>query len=366
MQCFQAVSGIKIGDNRKKGCCSRTPVSFGELENRSLEILEIEEVARNIFRIPVRLPENPLRALNSYLIRDTERSLLVDAGFRHEKCREDIMAGFASLGLDISEIDIYLTHMHADHSGLASSIAGRGRRIYISAADLSWLKDVISVDDNWERFNSRYVGASMPESIIKNMAEINPAIKMSAAPGSHEYTKLYEGDTLSAGGYAFRCVATPGHTPGHMCLWSEETGVMFTGDHVLFDITPNITSWPSVEDSLGEYLESLKAVREYPVKTALPGHRNTGDFHARIDELIEHHRRRLAEIVDIVSGNPGISTYEIAGKMKWRIRAVNWDEFPGAQKIFAVGECMSHLDYLCLRGKISRKREAGVDRYSSV
>ena len=324
----------------------------------------IEEVGKNIFRIEVRLPDNPLRTLNSYLIKDSVRSLLIDTGFRAEKCREDLCAGFEELGLDIEEVDIYLTHMHADHSGLASGMAGRGRRIYIGEIDLSWLRNVASVANNWDRLTSRYVSAGMPEYIIENMEAINPAIKMAAIPGGDKYYTLKDGDTLNAGGYTFRCVHTPGHTPGHMCLWSEDAGLMFTGDHVLFDITPNITAWPSVRDTLGDYLDSLYAVRKYPVKSALPGHRKTGDFHTRIDELIEHHHRRLAEIVDIVTESPGLNAYDISGKMKWRIRAANWDEFPDAQKIFAVGECISHLDYLCLRGKLSRQNTGTVDRYS--
>ena len=326
----------------------------------------MEEVAKNIYRIPVRLPDNPLRELNSYLIRDPGRSLLVDTGFRHEKCKEDLLAGFADIGLDISEVDIFLTHMHADHSGMASSLAGAGRRIYISEIDLSWLRNVSSVETNWDRLISTYVSAGMPEHILNNMAEINPAIKMAAIPGGDMYHTMRDRDTLQAGGYTFKCVLTPGHTPGHVCLWSEEAGLMFTGDHVLFDITPNITAWPEVEDTLGQYLDSLAAVRDYPVKTSLPGHRKAGDFRLRVDELLEHHRIRLAEIVDIVTQNPGMNAYDISGKMRWRIRAVSWEVFPDAQKIFAVGECVSHLDYLRLRGKISRECVDGVDYYNVV
>ncbi len=120
---------------------------------------------------------------------------------------------------------------------------------------------------------------------------------------------------------------------------------MFTGDHVLFDITPYITSWVGVENSLGDYMNSLRAIRSYDVKLALPGHRATGDFHARIDALLRHHAARLAECMDVVRARPGLTVYEIASFMTWKIRAVSWETFPDNQKWFAVGECMSHLDY---------------------
>ena len=58
-----------------------------------------EEVAKNIFRIPVRLPKNPLKVLNSYLVKDTERSLLIDTGFRLESCKADLLAGLAEIGV---------------------------------------------------------------------------------------------------------------------------------------------------------------------------------------------------------------------------------------------------------------------------
>lgn len=51
---------------------------------------------------------------------------------------------------------------------------------------------------------------------------------------------------------------------------------MLLGDHVLFDITPNITDWWDVPDSLGDYLRSLDKIAAYPVTLPLPGHREAG------------------------------------------------------------------------------------------
>ena len=121
---------------------------------------------------------------------------------------------------------------------------------------------------------------------------------------------------------------------------------MFTGDHVLFDITPNITAWIQMKDALGTYLDSLRKIDAYDVRLALPGHRKTGDFHQRIAQLLEHHHRRLDEALSVVKAHPGRPAYDIAGHMTWKIRANSWQDFPVAQKWFAVGECMSHLDYL--------------------
>ena len=321
-----------------------------------------EEIAKNIYRIPVRLPDSPLKELNSYLIRDPERCLLIDTGFRVAVCKDALLSGLGELGVDPGSVDIFLTHLHADHAGLASDIVGDGCRVLVSEDDGDLLEKLPVAVGRWVWNEMRDSLAGMPPEIVIGMEDINPAIKY-APLRNFRYTRVKDGEILRVGGYSLRCILTPGHTPGHMCLWDESCGLMFTGDHVLFDITPNITAWPSRDDSLGDYLDSLRLIREYPVKTALPGHRGTGDFHARIDELFRHHEARLAEVENIVRSKPGLSAFDIAGEMRWHIRADSWDEFPAPQKVFAVAECLSHLNYLRIRGVIVRTREDGVYRF---
>ena len=327
--------------------------------------LHVEEVFKNIYRIPVPLPNNPLKELNSYLIRDPEGSLLIDTGFRIPACKEALLAGLNALGEDPASVDIFLTHLHADHSGVAPDIIGDGRRIIISEGDGNLLENLPVAVGKWVWNEMRDTLAGMPREMVERLETINPAIIFAPQRGVR-YTFVKDGDMLRVGGYSLRCVLTPGHTPGHMCLWDENTGLMFTGDHVLFDITPNITAWPSVDDSLGDYLNSLRMIHKYPVKTALPGHRKTGDFHERIDQLLRHHKKRLSEIENVIRSNPGLTAYDIAGLMLWKINVSSWDEFPAPQKIFAVGECLSHLNYLRLRGLIAREQDGNVFRFRCV
>ena len=82
-----------------------------------------------------------------------------------------------------------------------------------------------------------------------------------------------------------------------------------------------------------------------------------------VREIISHHGRRLADTECIIREHPGLTGYEIAGLMKWKIRARNWEEFPATQKWFAVGECFSHLDHLRKRGIIQRFRDGDLWRY---
>ena len=103
-------------------------------------------------------------------------------------------------------------------------------------------------------------------------------------------------------------------------------------------------------------------LRHYPVELALPGHRGSGDFKTRIDALLRHHAARLEECCRLVAEREGQTPYEIAGQMTWEIRANSWEEFPIRQKRFATGECMSHLDHLCVRGKLERRLDGEIHR----
>lgn len=162
-------------------------------------------------------------------------------------------------------------------------------------------------------------------------------------------------DTIQVGKYTFQCLLTPGHTPGHMCLYLPEQKILFASDHILFDITPNITYWLDLENSLHAYLTSLVKIHNYDVEKIFVGHRNNNEnMYKRIEELLDHHRQRLDEMLELVNDNSLPHGTKIASLMKWSMRGKHWDEFPVTQRWFAVGETLSHLDYFIYSGHMER------------
>lgn len=321
-----------------------------------------EEIMRNIYRIQVPLPKNPLRMLNSYLIRGEDRSLLVDTGFCQPECRAALFAALETLQVNRDTLDVFGTHIHSDHIGLAPEVVGPGRHIYLGAGDFHW---AASEESNlyWTIMDERFLKEGFPADMLSSLLTTNPARNYGPELDLPSYRVVHGGDCFDIGGYHLEVVEAPGHTPGMVCLWMEAEGVMFTADHILFDITPNITMWPNMENSLGTYLQSLKRFRDFPVKQSLPGHREEGNYVERIDALLRHHDHRVGETEAIVRAQPGMTTYDIAGQMTWAIRAKNWAEFPVIQKWFAVGEALAHLDYLCSLGRVVRVEDRGVHRY---
>lgn len=321
-----------------------------------------EHIAEGLYRIPVPLPGNPLRELNSYLLRGRERSVLIDTGFRQEEGRQALFSGLAELGVDSRDVDVVLTHLHADHSGLAPEVVGDTGWIYVSGLDRAYLESAGAA--RWAKNDEFYISEGFPpELLAQNRA--NPARALAPVP-TKRYRTLEPGSVIEAGTRRLTCLFTPGHTPGQFCFWDEAEGILFTGDHVLFDISPNITPWAGMDNALGAYLDSLRAVRELPVRLALPGHRRPGALKPRVDELLEHHARRLDEVVAVLRELPDCTAYQAASRMTWRIRSKNWEDFPLAQKWFAVGECVAHLDHLRAQGRVCRQLQDGVWHYRTV
>ena len=326
-----------------------------------------KECADGIIRIPVPLPGSPLKYTNSYLIRGP-RNLLIDTGFHRPECRLLLRAALDEMGVSLAETDYFITHHHSDHVGLAAELAGETGIIYIGRVELSWLRSYQKSSEDhpgsWERFDQRFAREGFPKEELIRLWEQNPA-RIYAPPQGGPYVPVEDGQVLQYGGYRLICRSMPGHTPGHMCLHLPERKLMFLGDHVLFDITPNIIAWPGVENALGDYCESLRILQQYDIQTPLPGHREAGmPLQERITALLLHHQTRLAEAEQIVREQPGLTAYELAGKMTWKIRSRSWAEFPLAQKWFAVGEAMAHVDELLARGALIRQEDKkGVRHY---
>lgn len=322
------------------------------------------EVAENLWTFAIELPRNPLKSLNCYVVKDPAggRELLVDTGFFFPECTQTLMHGIEQLGLRPENTDVFLTHIHSDHVGNAAYLEKQGFRIVMGALDYDLI--CMGSKQRWDETGRVMRLEGMPDEIIDAARNRDSAIPDTS--GDFEALKVYNGDVLRYGEYSFECILTPGHSPGHMCLFDEKKKTVLLGDHVLFDITPNICVWSCMTDSLGMYINSLHRIRDIDAEIVLPAHRTTGGMTLpeRVDELLAHHERRLAEAMSIIRTEPGLNSYEIASRMSWHIKADSWAHFPPNQQFFAHSETMAHLDRLVHSGLIKREHDAnGTSRY---
>lgn len=319
-----------------------------------------EKIMPNLYRIIIPLPNSPLKDLNSYVIKADNRNLIIDTGFNRNVCFEAMQEGLRDLDIDLTKTDFMLTHMHSDHTGLVSRLFTDTSKVYIGRID-----SLV--------FNENIDWSAMMDYALHNGFEVEELIKAAEShPGFKyrpkkipEFSLLDNGNMIQIGDFCLKCLLTPGHTQGHICLYEEEKQILFSGDHILYDITPHIESWSYEINSLKHYMESLDKVRNLPVKLVLPGHRNFfTDLKGRIDELKKHHKIRANEVLEVLGKNT-MNAYDIAGGMTWDIDCETWEQFPITQKWFAVGEAIAHLLYLEGKGRIKRTKGEKTDTYSA-
>jgi glyoxylase-like metal-dependent hydrolase (beta-lactamase superfamily II) len=316
----------------------------------------IDEVWPSIFRMEIPLPDNPLKAINSYVIKGEDRFLMIDTGMNRPECMEVMQASLRKLRVDLEKTDFFVTHLHADHFGLISELVTKSSRVYFNFPDAEVMREI----NLWEKMTASASLNGFPDKDLQEAVKRHPGRRYHAQ-GPVDLTLLREEDQVRIGPYRFRCVETPGHTRGHMCLYEPEVKIFFSGDHILNDITPNISRWAEAEneDPLRQYLKSLDKIIPFDIDWVLPGHRTLFQNHrVRIQELKEHHETRAAEALSILK-NGNQTGYQVASQMSWDITCKSWDDFPPAQKWFAGGETMAHLQYLQGQGKIVRELKGG-------
>jgi glyoxylase-like metal-dependent hydrolase (beta-lactamase superfamily II) len=303
----------------------------------------VDEVAEGVYRIPLPLPNDGLRAVNIYLIAgQNDRPVCVDSGVPAPESREVLVKGLATLGFGLEDVSRFLvTHVHLDHYTQAVAIR---REIPVRVSLGSGEQDGLELmcGPASERLGRRF------EQLASN--------------GGGDW--LRDGDVVDVPGRKLDVVETPGHTRGHVVFHDASERVLFAGDHVLSTITPSIGLEAShAANPLGDFLDSLARVRALPDAMLLPAHGPVRpSVHARVDELVAHHALRLDRTLAAVRG--GASTgFEVAGALTWTRRERAFDELDMFNQSLAVTETVAHLRLLEVQGRLRRTSENGTDHY---
>ncbi|MGI6449780.1 MAG: MBL fold metallo-hydrolase [Desulfitobacteriia bacterium] len=323
----------------------------------------MQHIQDNIYRIPVPLPNNPLRELNAYLIRG-ERDLLIDTGFDLDACEKIIINSLAELNIKRDKLDIFITHFHSDHVGLLHRLVTPKTRVW--CGKIPW--DILAVEDP-NRWQKRFQ-ALRSFGLCQIDEQWNPQNKPEFSVNWSKvknFSVVKEGQVIEVGGLRLKCIETDGHFPGHICLYEPKLKILFAGDHILDKISPNVACYNlDNSSSLAQYLQSLDKVAKMDIKLVLPGHRNfLTDVQRRVTELKIHHQERLAEVERIIT-HKGQTGVEIASQMKWDLSYPAWEKFPPTQKFFALGEAMAHINYLVEKGSIRVVNRCGILYFSKV
>lgn len=306
------------------------------------EFPPVEQVASGVWSLPVPIPIAPLRYVLSYLIEHRSGFVMVDTGWDHPDSWTALVAGLKSCDIPLSAVTaVLVTHVHPDHHGLSAAVREQsGAWIGMHPREEDLLTRMTfrrEEEEHWLAF-LRWCGA--PAGHIDELITLRRGDRR--RPMARPDRTIEHGELIDAPGLTLRAVWTPGHTPGHLCFRDETHDLLLTGDHVLPRITPNISAFDDRSRPLADYLRSLAALRGMRPGEVLPAHeyRFTG-LDARVDDIIAHHDRRLAEIRGVLAATPaGLTAWQVAERVTW---SRGWDQLSGFPRQSALGEVLSHL-----------------------
>jgi len=331
------------------------------------------EVATGVRWIRMALPF-ALDHINLWLLRDEldgrQGWTVIDCCIARDEAKAQWEQVFASSLEGLPILRVLVTHMHPDHIGLAHWLCERWStpeqpcRLWISATDYNAARMASQSTTGFggasaaEFFRSH--GLSDPDALEKIRARSSyyPGM-VPAVPGT--FRRLQDGDVVRIGGRLWECISGYGHAPEHIALYCPELRVLVSGDMVLPRISTNVSVYDiePESDPLRQFLESIDKFRRLPADTlVLPSHGKpfTG-LHRRIEQLHEHHRDRLAEVLEACTGAGGTAADMLPVLFKRKLDL--------HQTTFAMGESVAHLHTLWFQGKLRRTRDAqGVWRFA--
>ncbi len=311
-----------------------------------------------LWSVPVPIPGNPLGKTLVYVLESERGPVLIDAGWEHPEAWRALKKGLGGLGVGVEDVyGVVVTHMHPDHAGLAGRIRERsGAWIAMHRADAE-LIDLMRTEaekPDGEGPLQWLLRAGATEREREELEDSGGQVDPPARPDRI----LEDGDLVDLPGRRLRTVWTPGHSPGHICLHLEDRDLLFTGDHLLPEITPHVGLYPydrPDEDPLGGYLASLARTAEMGVEDAMPAHQYAfSGIPRRAKEIIEHHEERLAELLDLLEDEPQ-TLWTITSRCAW---SYPWETMAPISRHLATGETAAHLRVLEHRGQA---RRAGSD-----
>lgn len=321
------------------------------------------EVASGVYRIPLPLPGDSLRAVNVYLLEDGDGLVLIDSGQSLVVARERLETALKSLGHNMRDIREFLvTHIHLDHYTQAVALRREfGTRVKLGIKEQKSMSLIQERSSELFSHRNALLSRCGAEVVMKMLQERGGSERATSDLYEDPDRWLSDGEKLVLKTRELRVIETPGHTRGHVVFHDEGADLLFAGDHVLPHITPSIGFEPAVsEHALGDYLASLVKVGSLQDAQLLPAHGPVApSVQERVSELISHHDMRLeATLAGVAEGRS--TPYEVAGGLRWTRRGRDFQELDPFNQMLAVFETKVHLDLLAFRDQVVKTSREGV------
>ena len=301
----------------------------------------------------------PVKTMNVYVV-DEEPITLIDTGVKTDISLQVLKDSLRSLGYGIEDIRrILITHGHLDHYGQAKRISAlSGAEVSIHVEDHRMIQSLAQFRG---QVASVLVQNGAPKDSVDTIINYMESAQQWAEPLDDVHF-INEGDEICFQNMVLRPIHCPGHSPGLICFYLEGEGILFSGDHLLKEISPNPIIKPLQKGgdprntSLTQYLNSIRKIGTLEVSLVLPGHGEPiQEFKSLLENILRHHEQRLAQVLSVLSQGEK-TAYDISRSF-----------FPNTKSFevfLGVSEILGHLSILLEEGKIIFRSRDGIYYYS--
>lgn len=185
---------------------------------------------------------------HAYLLNGRDYSLLIDTGLGIKNIHDEVIK------LTKKPVIAVATHVHWDHIGGHAYFPD----FYVHEEEVNWLTGDFPL--TMEQIKGYVVErCELPEdfNIDEYVFFQGDATRV-----------LQDNDVIDIGGRLIEVLHTPGHSPGHMCFYERDRGLLFTGDLAYKDTL--FAYYPSTDPIA--YLKSIERVAALPIKAVFPAH----------------------------------------------------------------------------------------------
>ncbi|MFL0245694.1 MBL fold metallo-hydrolase [Candidatus Clostridium stratigraminis] len=239
--------------------------------------IEMLEVSVNLMGTPEKIYPT--------LIKDKDNMILVDTGYPNQQ--RQVQESFSTANLSFSKLNkIILTHQDIDHvGGLPSILKESTQKIEILTNELE--KEYIE----GEKYPVKLAALEARlEYLPEQMKKVYEALK-----GFYSNLHVKIGRTLSDGDVlpylgGITIIFTPGHTPGHICLYHKQSKTLIAGDALAVENGTLVMTSSSINLNNSLYIDSLRKLSNYDIEAVICYHGGLykGSAAQRILELINN------------------------------------------------------------------------------
>ena len=299
--------------------------------------------------------------INLWLLEDAGKWTIVDCGYGNDATRSLWKQLIETRIRAVGVARVIATHHHPDHVGNAGWLTQQfGAPLWISLGEYLSAHAICDgkAGQGREHMAALYRRNGLDEAHMPGIMKGSDRYRNSVPDFPLSYRRICDGDSILIGSNSWRVIMGYGHAPEHAALYCETLGILISGDMVLPRISTNVSVPASQPEAnpLCLFLESLSRYAALPAQTlVLPSHGLPfRGMRERIEQLAEHHRLRLAELLEACA-EPKCAA-EVLGVLFRR-------PLDSHQMLFAMGEAMAHLHYLYEDGALHRIKDEAIIRY---